>query len=31
MHSQQPLVKAVLVRAIAYGATLGLQYLHIGS
>jgi hypothetical protein len=30
-YSQQPLVRAVLVPAITYGATLGLQYLHIGS
>jgi hypothetical protein len=29
-YSQQPLVRAVLVPAITYGATLGLQYLHIG-
>jgi len=30
-YSQQPLVRAVLVPAITYGATLGLQNLHIGS
>jgi hypothetical protein len=30
-YSQQPLVRAVLVPAITYGATLGLQYLHISS
>jgi hypothetical protein len=30
-YSQQPLVRAVLVPAITYGATAGLQYLHIGS
>ena len=30
-YSQQPLVRAVLVPVITYGATLGLQYLHIGS
>jgi hypothetical protein len=30
-YSQQPLVRAVLVPAITYGATVGLQYLHIGS
>jgi hypothetical protein len=28
-YSQQPLVRAVLVPAITYGATVGLQYLHI--
>jgi hypothetical protein len=30
-YSQQPLVRAVLVPAITYGATVGLQYLHISS
>jgi hypothetical protein len=30
-YSQQPLVRAVLVPVITYGATVGLQYLHIGS
>jgi hypothetical protein len=30
-YSQQPLVRAVFVPAITYGATVGLQYLHIGS
>jgi hypothetical protein len=30
-YSQQPLVRAVLVPAITYGATVGLQYLHITS
>jgi hypothetical protein len=28
-YSQQPLVRAVLVPAITYGTTVGLQYLHI--
>jgi hypothetical protein len=28
-YSQQPLVRAVLVPALTYGATAGLQYLHI--
>jgi hypothetical protein len=28
-YSQQPLVRAVLVPAITYGATVGVQYLHI--
>jgi hypothetical protein len=30
-YSQQPLVRAVLVPAVTYGATVGLQYLHISS
>jgi hypothetical protein len=30
-YSQQPLVRAVLVPAITYGATVGLQYLHIAA
>jgi hypothetical protein len=30
-YSQQPLVRAVFVPALTYGATTGLQYLHIGA
>jgi hypothetical protein len=30
-YSQQPMVRAVLVPALTYGATAGLQYLHLGS
>jgi hypothetical protein len=30
-YSEQPIVRAVLVPAATYGATIGLQYLHIGS
>jgi len=30
-YSEQPIVRAVLVPAATYGATVGLQYLHIGS
>jgi hypothetical protein len=30
-YAQQPMVRAVLVPALTYGATAGLEYLHIGS
>ena len=30
-YSEQPMVRAVLVPALTYGATAGLQYLHLGS
>jgi Sec-independent protein translocase protein TatA len=30
-YSEQPIVRAVLVPAATYGATVGLQYLHLGS
>jgi hypothetical protein len=30
-YSEQPIVRAVLVPAATYGATVGLQYLHLGT
>jgi hypothetical protein len=30
-YSQQPMVRAVLVPVLTYGATAGVQYLHISS